>query len=278
MKTDPSVLWGRRLAVIGLGKMGEALVSGLLAREAVRREDLAATVRHAERREALASRLGVAVGTDNAEAARDRDLVVIAVKPQGVAAVLDSLRGALRPGQLVVSIAASVSTWTLEGGLPEGVPVVRVMPNTPCLLGVGMSALCAGRHATEVDLQMAQALFSAVGRTVVIDDERLMDGVTALSGSGPAYFYVVVESLAEAGVKVGLPRDVSTLLAAQTMLGAARMVLDLGAHPALLKDVVTTPAGCTIDGLLKLEEGGLRVTLIKAVVEATRRAGELAEE
>jgi len=148
------------------------------------------------------------------------------------------------------------------------------MPNTPCVLNAGMTALCAGANARPEHLQTAEAIFRCVGETVFLD-ETLMDGVTGLSASGPAYLYVVIESLAEAGVKLGIPREVSTLLAAQTMLGAARMVLETKAHPALLKDMVTTPAGCTIDGLLELEEGKLRVTLIKAVVKAAERAREL---
>jgi len=173
-----------------------------------------------------------------------------------------------------VSIVASATLAFIERHLQGGVPVVRAMPNTPSLVGAGMTVVCAGTHAGESDLARARALFEAVGRVMTLD-EKHMDAVTALSASGPAFLYVVLESLTEGGVKVGLPRHVATELAAQTALGAARMVLETGEHPALLKDAVTTPAGCTIDGLLRLEEGGLRVTLIKAVVEATRRAGEL---
>ena len=152
--------------------------------------------------------------------------------------------------------------------------VVRAMPNTPAAIGCGMTAICRGAHAGPTDVEIAQTMFDAVGRTVVVD-EKNMDAVTGLSASGPAFAYIILESLAEAGVKVGLPRDVATLLAAQTMKGSASVVLETGEHPALLKDAVTTPAGCTIDGILELEEGKLRVTLIKAVVKATSRAGEL---
>jgi len=151
------------------------------------------------------------------------------------------------------------------------------MPNTPSVINCGMTALCGGKHATKEHLALAEDIFKAVGKTVVLA-EQLFDAVTALSASGPAYIYVIIESLAEAGVKLGIPRDVSTLLAAQTMLGASRMVLDTSRHPALLKDSVTTPAGCTVDGLLELEEGKLRVTLIKAVVKAAERAGELVKK
>jgi len=172
-------------------------------------------------------------------------------------------------------VAASVPTTQIENALRGSIPVVRAMPNTPCVTGKGMTALCRGKHAGTTHLEMASALFDVVGRTVVVD-EKHMDAVTGLSASGPAYIYIILESLAEAGVKVGLPRDVATLLAAQTTLGAASVVLETGDHPALLKDAVTTPAGCTIDGILELEEGKLRVTLIKAVVKATQRARELA--
>jgi pyrroline-5-carboxylate reductase len=152
--------------------------------------------------------------------------------------------------------------------------VIRAMPNTPSAVGCGMTGICGGSHATAAHLKTARLMFDTVGRTVVVD-EKNMDAVTGLSASGPAYAYIILESLAEAGVKVGLPRDVATLLAAQTMKGAASVVLETGDHPALLKDAVTTPAGCTIDGIMELEEGKLRVTLIKAVVKATHRAGEL---
>ena len=153
--------------------------------------------------------------------------------------------------------------------------VIRAMPNTPAMLAAGITALCAGRFVTEQQMSIAQRIFGTVGRTVVVD-EKHMDAVTGLSGSGPAFIYIIIEALAEAGVNVGLPRDIATQLAAQTTYGSARMVLETGYHPALLKDAVTTPAGCTVDGILELEEGGLRVTLIKAVKRATARAKELA--
>ena len=174
----------------------------------------------------------------------------------------------------MITIAAGVTTGVIEQGLGGRIAVVRVMPNTPCVVRAGMSVLAAGANASEADMALAQSLFDVVGRTAVLD-EGLMDAVTGLSGSGPAYIYLVIESLAEAGVKVGIPREASTLLAAQTVLGSARMVLEEGAHPALLKDAVTTPAGCTVDGLMELEEGRLRVTLLKAVVRATERSREL---
>jgi pyrroline-5-carboxylate reductase len=263
----------QRVAVLGLGKIGTILLQGLL-RAGLRPERVRATVRHAERARARSAELPVPVETDNRAAARDADLVLIAVKPQNVAEVLEEIRPDVTPAQLVISVAASVPTGYIEARLAPGVPVVRAMPNTPCQVGAGMTGICRGAHAAEAHLALARRLFDTVGRTAVVD-EKHMDAVTGLSASGPAFIYVILESLAEAGVKVGLPRDVATLLAAQTLLGAAKVVLDTGDHPALLKDAVTTPAGCTIDGLLELEEGKLRVTLIKAVVKATQRAKEL---
>jgi pyrroline-5-carboxylate reductase len=235
-----------------------------------------ATVQHEERASALSQKLGIPVGTDNAAAARGADIVIVGVKPQAVQAVMDVIRTQIKPEQLVISVAASVPTSAIENALGSSIPVVRAMPNTPCAIGHGMTALCKGKHAGLQHLEIASALFNVVGRTVVVD-EKHMDAVTGLSASGPAYIYIILESLAEAGVKVGLPRDIATLLAAQTALGAAGVVLETGDHPALLKDAVTTPAGCTIDGIMELEEGKLRVTLIKAVVKAAQRAKELAD-
>ena len=222
----------------------------------------------------LAKELGVSVTTENSQAVHGADIILLGVKPQVVGDVLKEIAPELSEKSLVISVAASVPTSYIEQRLGGRVPVVRAMPNTPSAVGCGMTGICRGAHANAEHLEMARAMFNAVGRTVVVD-EKNMDAVTGLSASGPAFAYIILESLAEAGVKVGLPRDVSTLLAAQTMKGAASVVLETGDHPALLKDAVTTPAGCTIDGIMELEEGKLRVTLIKAVVRATSRAGEL---
>jgi pyrroline-5-carboxylate reductase len=200
--------------------------------------------------------------------------VILSVKPQTMRELVEEIVPGVTRNHLLISVAASVPTSFIEGIVNGEVPVVRAMPNTPCIIRAGMTALCAGRHASEQHLQLAKSLFDAVGRTLVLD-EKHMDAVTGLSASGPAFIYIIIESLAEAGVKVGLARDVATELAAQTTLGASKMVLATSEHPAKLKDAVTTPAGCTIDGILELEEGGLRVTLIKAVVKATERAKAL---
>jgi pyrroline-5-carboxylate reductase len=270
-----TVFSDKRLAVLGAGKMGGILLQSLLKNGLFSPALTRATVQHSEKVRALADKLHVEVGTDNAQAVHGADIVLLCVKPQVVEEVATEIGPQLAPGQLIISVAASVSTSLIEKALCREVPVVRAMPNTPAAQGCGMTGLCKGKFANAAHLEMAAAMFNVVGRTVVVD-EKHMDAVTGLSASGPAYIYIIIESLAEAGVKVGLPRDVATLLAAQTTMGAARVVLETGDHPALLKDAVTTPAGCTVDGILELEEGGLRVTLIKAVVKATQRAKELA--
>lgn len=265
-----------KLAVIGAGKMGETLIKALLEAKILAADQITATVKHMQRVEEVSARLRVSATLDNRAAVNGADVVLLCVKPQALRAVLAEIKPVIGADQLVVSIAASATTSFIERHLEKPVPVVRAMPNTPTLVRAGMTALCRGVYANDDHLQRARRIFEAVGRALIID-EKYMDAVTALSASGPAYIYVILESLAEGGLKVGLPRQVATELAAQMCLGAAQMVLQTGAHPALLKDAVTTPAGCTIDGILQLEEGGLRVTLIKAVVEATRRAAQLIE-
>lgn len=265
-----------RVALLGAGKMGGTLVQAFLKKKLFRPENIFATVQHEERAKQLSTQWdGVTVTTDNEAAARRADVILLGVKPQTVPEVLEQIRPALTPKKLIVSFAASVKTGAIEKAAGADLAVIRAMPNTPSLLGCGATALCSGKFVTAEQLALAEKMFASVGRTVQVD-EKHMDAVTGLSASGPAYIYIILESLAEAGVKVGLPRDVATLLAAQTTLGAASMVLETGSHPALLKDSVTTPAGCTIDGILELEDGGLRVTLIKAVMRATQRAKELA--
>lgn len=271
MKT---ILSNKRLAVLGAGKIGGILLRAFLEQKLVQPKHVRATVRHAEKARALARQLKIQVSTDNRAAVRGADIVLLAVKPQAVREVLEEIKSEMKPGMLIVSVVASVTTQLMERQLGLEVPVVRAMPNTPCAIGCGMTGLAKGLHAKKEHLEIAQAMFEAVGRVVVVDEKQI-DAVTGLSASGTAFIYILLESLAEGGVKVGLPRDISTLLAAQTMMGAARMVLDTGDHPALLKDAVTTPAGSTMDGILELEDGKVRVTLIKAVMKATQRAKEL---
>ncbi len=271
----PAQLPKVRVAVLGAGKMGGILLQAFLKENLFAPDQIHATVGHAERALALSTQWGVDVSTNNLEAARKADLILIGVKPFQVPDLIAEIRPALTPAKMLVSFAASVKTRAIEEAAGMEIAVVRAMPNTPSALGAGVAALCRGRFVNDEQMELAERIFETVGRTVLVD-EKHMDAVTGLSGSGPAYIYIIIEALAEAGVKVGLPRDTATQLAAQTAYGAAKMVLETGYHPALLKDAVTTPAGCTIDGILELEEGGLRVTLIKAVMRATERARQLA--
>ncbi|MDE3150271.1 MAG: pyrroline-5-carboxylate reductase [Acidobacteriota bacterium] len=271
----PAQLPGVRVAVLGAGKMGGILLQAFLKQNLFAPDQIHATVSHAERALALSTQWGVDVGTDNVAAARKADLILVGVKPFQVPGLIAEIRPALTPAKTIVSFAASVKTCAIEEAAGLEIAVIRAMPNTPSALGAGVAALCRGRFVSDEKMELAHRIFETVGRTVVVD-EKHMDAVTGLSGSGPAYLYIIIEALAEAGVKVGLPRDIATQLAAQTAYGSAKMVLETGYHPALLKDAVTTPAGCTIDGILELEEGGLRVTLIKAVMRATERAKQLA--
>jgi len=264
-----------RVAVLGAGKMGGILLQAFLKSGLFPREHVVATVAHETRAKVLAKQLDLSVTTDNLAAAESADIILLGVKPLQVADLVRGIAPALGKGKLLISFAASVRTAAIEEAAGREIAVVRAMPNTPAAQGAGITALCRGRYVSDEQLAVAQQIFATVGRTVVVD-EKHMDAVTGLSGSGPAFLYIIIEALAEAGVNVGLPRETATLLAAQTTFGAAKMVLETGAHPALLKDEVTTPAGCTVDGILELEEGGLRVTLIKAVKRATERARELA--
>ena len=266
-----------RVAIIGTGRMGTTLITAWIDSGALVAEDLVATATRRRRLDQIAAKFGVHTTLDNREAVTGAHVVVLAVKPQIAPAVLEQVRDLLTPDHLVLSIVAGMTTSQIESHLDPDVPVVRAMPNTPAQIGRAMTAVCGGRWAQKAQIDLAEDLFSRIGRCLALD-EKHFDAVTGLSGSGPAFIYIVIEALAEGGVKVGLPRHVATELAAQTCLGAAHMVLETEQHPAQLKDAVTTPAGCTIDGILKLEEGGLRVTLIKAIVEAQRRAAELLDE
>ncbi len=265
------------LAVLGAGKMGGILLSAFLHSGLFAADRVVATVGHEASAAALETRLGVRCTTGNLVAAQAADILVLGVKPTQVADLIREISPALTAGKLVISIAASVTAKAIEEAAGEHaqVAVMRAMPNTPARVGAGMTALVRGRFATLEQVQLVRRMFEIVGRVVEVD-EKHMDAVTGLSGSGPAFHYIILDALTEAGVNVGLPRDIAIQLAAQTAYGAARMVLETGSHPALLKDEVTTPAGCTVDGILELEAGGLRVTLIKAVKRSTERARELA--
>jgi pyrroline-5-carboxylate reductase len=261
-----------RIAVLGAGKIGEALLAGLLAAGSTPAE-LVFTERHPERAAELAGRLGVAA-VDVAAAAGHAELIVIAVKPQDIAPVLAELAPVLGPGTLVVSLCAGLPTALFEGALPAGTPVVRVMPNTPMLVGEAMSAISAGAHASEEQLEAVQKMLSAVGRVVRVPETQ-QDAVTALSGSGPAYFFFLVEAMIDAGILLGLPRAVAAELIVQSAYGAAAMLRESDDHPVILREAVTSPGGTTIAAIRELEKHGVRAALIAAIEAARDRSVEL---
>ncbi len=265
----------KRIAVVGVGKLGGTLCSALVQQGVVSASLLMGTTGHEASARSAEAQYGIPVSTNNVAAVSGADVVMLAVKPQAMGGLLEELKPAITPDQLVLTLAAAVTTRYVEDRLTDGVAVVRAMPNLPSLIGQGMTVLCSGRHASAEHMALAEEIFSTLGRVAETDNEELMDAVTALSGSGPAYGYIIVEALAEGGVKAGIPRSLATVLAAQSILGAAAMVLETGQHPALLKDMVTTPAGTTVNGLMALEEGNIRVSLIKAVEAATAKAKEL---
>lgn len=268
---------GLRIGFLGAGAMGEALAGGLVA-AGVPAARLRAADPEAARRAAVAQALAIAVGDDNAAVVRESDVVVLAVKPAVVARVLAALHkdlGADLARPLWVSIVAGASLAKLAAELPAGARIVRAMPNTPSLVRAGATAFVANATATAADRAVVQALFESVGLAWEAPDEALLDAVTGLSGSGPAYVFVFLEALADAGVRAGLPREAAHRLACQTVLGAARLALETGLHPGQLKDRVTSPGGTTIAGLARLEAGGLRAAVLDAVEAATRRSREL---
>jgi pyrroline-5-carboxylate reductase len=263
-----------RIGFIGAGQMATALARGWLAANLVTPDRLAASDPFPQARERFRAETGVAPSADNAPVVTAGDLLVLAVKPQTMKGVLDELRTLLQPRHLVVSIAAGVTLKQLREGLGNGCRLVRVMPNTPCLVGASAAGYSPAETATPEDVALVDRLLNVVGTAKRLP-ETLLDAVTGLSGSGPAFVAVIVEALADGGVRMGLPRDVALSLAAQTVLGSARMILEANLHPAQLKDMVASPGGTTIAGLHALERGGLRAALMDAVEAATKRAAEL---
>ena len=253
--------------------MAEAMIGGLLSGQVCSAESIWATDPVAERRDRLKSQFGIRVGPANREAVSWADVVVLAVKPQTLPVVLSEL-GPILSHALVISIVAGVTIRTVAEQMAGAMRVVRAMPNTPALVREGMTALAMGAGVSDDDVQLVRTIFEAVGRVVLVE-ERLMDAVTGLSGSGPAYVFQAIEALADGGVMMGLPRQTAELLAVQTVLGAARLVLESGVHPAQLKDRVASPGGTTIAGLHQLEQGGFRASLMAAVEAATTRSKEL---
>jgi pyrroline-5-carboxylate reductase len=267
----------RTIAFLGTGNMAEAIIKGLLRAGTARPEGIIGTGRRTERLDELKRAYAIRTTTDNLAAAREADIIVLSVKPQAMDKLVVQVAPALDHRKLIISVAAGVPIAALERRLGAGARIIRTMPNTPSLVGAGACALARGEHASEEDLAVASRIFQAVGTTTVVE-ENLLDAVTGLSGSGPAYIFLVIEALSDAGVKVGLPRYTALKLAAQTVLGSAQLLIETNAHPGHLKDQVTSPGGTAIAGLHTLEAGGLRTTLINAVEAATRRAKELGEQ
>lgn len=272
-----AMLKDKTLCFIGAGNMGEALVSGLVQSGSARPENIICTDVREERLEELRARYGVKTSTDNLEAVRASEIVIYAVKPQLMAEVLKETADLLDMSKLIVSIAAGVPLRAIESLLQKELRLIRVMPNIAASVKESATALSAGRHARREDVELAMSIFNSVGKTVFLRENYLMDAITGLSGSGPAYIFIIVDALADAGVKMGLARKDAQYLAAQTVMGAAKMLMETGEHPGQLKDRVTSPGGTAIAGIHTLEKGGLRTTLINAVEAATLRSKELGE-
>lgn len=263
-----------RIAILGCGKIGEILASGLAASGWRRPEQIIVTARRPERAADLAARHGFTASTSNAEAARAARILVVAVKPTDVGALLAEIAGDVTPAHLVITVAAAISTAFIERRLPAGVPVVRAMPNAPSQVREGMAGMCAGSAATPDDMKAAGEVLSHVGKVVTVS-EASMDAVTAVSGSGPAYFALLAEAMIDAGIMLGLSRVISTDLVVQTMLGTARLLSDAHMHPVELREAVTSPGGTTIMAIRQLEQAGVRAALLNAIQAAMDRSREL---
>jgi len=268
---------GKTIAFLGAGNMAEALMKGLLRAHVALPSEIICTDKRGERGPELTHKYGVRFEKENLAAVRAASIVVLSVKPQAMNKLLEEIKPGLDESKLVISIAAGVPIEAIERKVGHGVRIIRTMPNTPALVGAGATALAPGEHATEADLAQAKALFEAVGMAVVVE-EPLLDAVTGLSGSGPAYIFLIIEALADGGVKAGLARDQAQELAAQTVLGSAKLLIETGEHPGRLKDQVTSPGGTAIAGLHTLEAGGLRTTLMDAVESASNRSRELGKK
>jgi pyrroline-5-carboxylate reductase len=266
----------RRICVLGAGKAGEALVAGLLSSGWSKPADIVATARHQERIDELSERYGIEGTLNNVAAVEGAQVVVIAVKPQDIEALLGDVGAALDSSQTVLSIAAAIPTELIERHVGDGVPVVRAMPNAPVTVHEGMAGVTGGAHATEEHVALAEEVLGSVGRSVRVD-EAYMDAVTAVSGSGPAYFALLAESMIEAGILLGLSREISTDLVVQTMLGTAKLLRDEKMHPVELREMVTSPGGTTISAIRELEQAGVRAAFLNAIQAAMKRSRELAE-
>ncbi|MDR4507751.1 MAG: pyrroline-5-carboxylate reductase [Candidatus Brocadiaceae bacterium] len=265
-----------KIGFIGGGKMAEALCKGIIKAGLSNVDNIITSDAVPDQCKFFHEEVGVRTTQKNLDVISFADVIVFAVKPQAMNKVLMDIKNSISHRQLMVSIAAGIPIHFFESRLPEGTRVIRVMPNTPCLIGASATAFSLGKHATETDEQLVYQLFNAVGKAVSLE-ERYLDAVTGLSGSGPAYVYMFIEAMADGGVRMGLSRDVSISLAAQTVLGAAKMVLETGLHTAQLKDAVTSPAGTTIEGVSKLESGGFRAAIINAVEASALKSKQLGE-
>jgi pyrroline-5-carboxylate reductase len=265
----------RRIAILGAGQIGEALLSGLLSSGWRSADELAVSTRREERAAELRERHGVAVSLSNAETVAGAALVVVAVKPQDLESLLGEIGPLIQPEQTVLSVAAAIPTATIERHLGSGVPVVRAMPNTPATVHEGIAGICAGAHAADEHLDLAEETLRHLGAVVRVS-EPYMDAVTAVSGSGPAYFALLAEAMIEAGILLGLSREISTQLVVQTMLGTAKQLRDLKMHPVELREMVTSPGGTTIAAIRELERAGVRAAFLNAIQAAMDRSRELA--
>ena len=268
----------KTIGVIGTGNMGEILIRGLLESKQVTPDQVIGVELVEERRAEIEKRYGIRFAASNRELVEKADIVILAVKPQNIDPVLDELADLSHEGHLFISIAAGVTTDRIAQKIHAETGVIRAMPNAPASQLAGATAICPGRNVSKNDLARAQAIFDAVGRSVVVKNEALMDIVTGLSGSGPAYVFVMIETLSDAGVQLGLPRDQANILAAQTVYGAGKMYLETRKHPSALKDLVATPGGTTFAGLKMLEKGNFRSTVMDAVEAATERSRALGKK
>jgi pyrroline-5-carboxylate reductase len=263
----------RRIAILGAGRIGEALLSGLVSSGST---NIVATSRSETRTSELHEKYGVEATTSNADAVQGADIIVVAVKPQDIEALLAQIRDAVAPGQTVLTVAAAIPTSYIEARLPDGVPVVRAMPNAPSTVHEGMAGLAGGAHAGDEQIALAEEVLAHLGRVVRVP-ESAMDAVTAVSGSGPAYFALLAEAMIEAGILLGLSREISTTLVVQTMLGTAKQLRDEKMHPVELREAVTSPGGTTIAAIRELEQAGVRAAFLNAIQAAMTRARELSE-
>ncbi len=271
------MLKDKTISIIGTGNMGEALVSGLISSKSTAAENIICTDTREDQLESVKEKYGVAVTTNNLDAVKASEIIIYAVKPQIIAPVLIETASKLDMSKLIISIAAGVPLTAIESCLNKKLRLIRVMPNIAAFVQESATVVAAGKNASQEDVKMAMAIFDSMGKTIFLKENILMDAITGLSGSGPAYIFLIVDALADAGVKVGLARQDALFLATQTVLGAAKLLMETKEHPGKLKDMVTSPGGTAIAGIHTLEKGGLRTTLINAVEVATQRSRELGE-